>query len=58
MHLSKLKIELPISYKGIFRQLNYVCDFFDRNGNLKSWVNLVYECKILKKNVYTLNGFR
>ena len=27
-------------------QINYVCDFFDRNGNLKSWVNLVHEYKI------------
>ena len=27
-----------------------MCDFFNRNGNLKSWINLVHEYKI--KNIY------
>ena len=29
-------------------QINYACDFFDRNGNLKSCVNFVHENKIKK----------
>ena len=30
-------------------QINYVCDFFERNGNLKFWANLVHKYKIFKK---------
>ena len=47
--LSKLKIVLSIIRN--FNQINYVCDFFDRNGNLKSWINIVHEYKI-KKNIF------
>ena len=46
-----IKIENRVVYYKEFsdNQINYVCDFFDRNGNLKSWVNFVHEYKILKK---------
>ena len=42
------KIENRVVYYKEFsdNQINYVCDFFDRNGNLKSWVNFVHEYKI------------
>ena len=30
-------------------QINHVCDFLDRNGNLKSWINLVHEYEITKQ---------
>ena len=29
-----------------------MCDFFDRNGNLKSFVNFVHENKIEKKKYF------
>ena len=43
-----IKIENRVVYYKEFsdNQINYVCDFFDRNGNLKSWVNFVHEYKI------------
>ena len=46
-----IKIENRVVYYKEFsdNQINYVCDFFDRNGNLKSWVNFVHEYKIEKK---------
>ena len=49
-----IKIENRVVYYKEFsdNQINYVCDFFDRNGNLKSWVNFVHEYKIEKKNVF------
>ena len=46
-----IKIENRVVYDKEFsdNQVSHVRDFFDRNSNLKSWVNLVHEYKVLKK---------
>ena len=46
-----IKIEnRAVCYKEFSdNQINYVCGFFDRNGNLKSLVNSVHEYKIKKE---------
>ena len=46
-----IKIENSVLYyKEVSdNQINYMCDFFDRNGNLKSLINLAHEYKIEKK---------
>ena len=54
-----IKIENRVVYYKEFsdNQINYACNFFDRNGNLKSWVNVVHEYKIKKKRKCILNDF-
>ena len=53
LHNTLIKLETRVFYYKEFadNEINYLCDFFKRNGNIKSWVNLVHEYK-LKENVY------